>query len=48
MNNILSFSLFESQDETNSSWDADYDSIESNPLWAELKNRGFVNVTSPL
>jgi hypothetical protein len=48
MNNILSFSLFESQDETDSSWNADYDSIESNPLWAELKNRGFVNVTSPI
>ena len=48
MNNILSFSLFESQDETNSSWNADYDSIESNPLWAELKNRGFVNETTPI
>lgn len=48
MNNILSFSLFESEGKTNSSWYSDYDSLESNPLWAELKNRGFVNETTPI
>jgi len=48
MNNILSFSLFESEGKTNLSWDSDYDSLESNPLWTELKNRGFVNETTPI
>jgi hypothetical protein len=48
MRNILSFSLFESDGKTNLSWDSDYDSLESNPLWTELKNRGFVNVSSPI
>ena len=48
MHNILSFSLFESEGKTNLSWDSDYDSLESNPLWAELKNRGFVNEPTPI
>jgi hypothetical protein len=48
MRNILSFSLFESDGKTNSSWYSDYDSLESNPLWIELKNRGFVNETTPI
>lgn len=48
MKNILSFSLFESEGKTNLSWDSDYDSLESNPLWTELKNRGFVNETTPI
>ena len=48
MHHILSFSLFESEGKTNLSWDSDYDSLESNPLWAELKNRGFVNEPTPI
>ena len=48
MHNILSFSLFESEGKTNLSWDSDYDSLESNPLWAELKNRGFANESTPI
>ena len=48
MRNILSFSLFENEAKTNLSWDSDYASIESNPLWTELKNRGFVNETTPI
>ena len=48
MRHILSFSLFESEGKTNLSWNSDYDSLESNPLWAELKNRGFVNEPTPI
>jgi hypothetical protein len=48
MHHILSFSLFESEGKTNLSWDSDYDSLESNPLWTELKNRGFVNEPTPI
>jgi len=48
MNRILKFSLFESEFKNNSSWVSDYDSLESNPLWIELKNRGFVNDTTPI
>jgi hypothetical protein len=48
MHHILSFSLFESEAKTNLNWDSDYSSIESNPLWTELKNRGFVNETTPI
>ena len=48
MNHILSFSLFESEGKTNLSWDSDYDSLESNPLWTELKNRGFANESTPI
>ena len=48
MNRILNFSLFEREIEKSSDWDSDYDSLESNPLWIELKNRGFVNEPTPI
>jgi len=48
MNRILSFSLFEGEAKNNSSWDSDYDSLDVNPLWKELQNRGFVNEPSPI